>query len=186
MYQLKVTSNTEEYITLDGDFSLLRDAYRFEEYQFIHSQPMTVGVTLESGFEVPDIIAQDSLLFISEKMKVFLDASGLDYISYKKIQVHGEEYGIFETFYWMMIPRINCLDLESLPEGQEIWNYEDGLVPLIDVDRFSLDPTRFGRYSLFRVFGLYENTVFCTDTLYKKLEAEEFVGLWGLPFHGLQ
>lgn len=182
MYQLKVTSNTEEFIQLEGDFSLLKEAYRFEEFQFIYPTPMKVGVTLESGFEVPDIISQESLLFISQRMKVFLDSYGIDYVFYKKVQVHGEEYGIFETFYLMIVPRVNCLDLESLPENEEIWDYQDGLVPLIDVDTFSIEISRLGRYELFRVFGLYENTVYLTESLYKALEKEDFVGVYCLPW----
>lgn len=180
MHLIKITSNAEEFIRLEGNFSLLKKANLKGELQYIDSKPMIVGITIDSGYEVPDIITEDSLIFISKKMKDFFDKFGIDYVFYKKVEVRGEEYGIYEVFYLMIVPRVDCLELDSLPQKDVLWDYRDGLIPLINNDEapnFRIIKAMIGRYDIFRVLGLYQNVFYITDKLYQELERQSFIGL---------
>ncbi len=188
IFKLLVTTNREDYIKIEGDFSLLSQACTRGELQFMDKKRMQAKVSLEGGLEIPDVLVNGNLVFISRKCKQIFDKQGIDYLFYKEILVVGEEFSIHETFYLLVVPKVDCISLDSLPAKGELWDYHDGLMPLIDSsyydfkeNYFTLDKSQLGRYEIFRIFGLLDDSIYVTDKLKNLLDKDELSGIHFLP-----
>lgn len=188
IHKLLVTTDTEDYIKLQGNFAPLSEACTRGELQFIDKKRMKVSVSLAGGLEIPDILMSESLICISKKCKETLDKNGIDYLFYKEILVESAEFSIHETFYLLIVPKIDCISLDSIPETDQLWDYHDGFMPMIDStvyhgegDFFAIDNERLGRYELFRIFGLQDDSIYVTDKVKMVLENQELEGIQFLP-----
>lgn len=181
IYQMKVTSNTEDFLVLEGEFGHWKKASFKNELQYVDKREETVGVSMEGGFDVPDVLYQDSCFFFSQQFKEKLDAFGVDYLFYKKIRVVSEELGVNETMYLVIVPRVDCLDLEEIPPSQLDWEFEDGMIPLMEVSDYSILPECLGRYQMFRILGVYDQNIYITEDLHEKIKNLSLEGTLFLP-----
>ncbi len=183
MYILQTTSNTEEYILLEGGFSAeLRKASQNSQIQHVDKSEITMHVSNKRGRSIPDITYQDSIILISSRFKSILDRIGIDYVFYKKVYIVGENFGIDEVFYILIPPMVNCIDLNSLPDdaAEELknWDASRSITPMIDVDDFEILESALGRFEMFKVFGILDDDIYITDSLYEKLKKENLDGIY--------
>lgn len=175
-YMLKTLSGAEEYIKLTGPLSELKTPCRKSEIQYLDKSRITLGISHDAGLEIPDIIYQDGIFFISGQMKNCLDSRGIDYVFYKQADIISDKFGIHETFWVMVPPRIDCLDIDKSDICLE-WDFEDGLVPVLDANRIRLVPKMIGRFEIFKILGVADNNVYITKRLCEILRTEQFEGI---------
>lgn len=177
MFTLKTTSNTEEYIELDVDFEEYKQASFFNELQHIDSSEITVEISREGGLKIPDIIYHNEIILISNKFKSVLDRLKVDYIFYKKVNLKSSDLGIDEKFYMIIVPRVDCIDLENAN-----WDYSEGLIPMMDINKVEIIPSQLGRYKIFKVFGVLDNNIYFTDDICEKLKKENLDGAYFMQY----
>lgn len=180
MYILKITSNIEEFIAIDDQLLEYRKANDFSELQYIDSSEIKVGISLDGGINIPDILSKNNIIFISSKFKQGLDKYNIDYLFYKKTKIVCEELGIDELFYMVIPPRVDCLKLSCLDD--KTFTCENGLIPLIELDEFSINEDYIGedyigRYQIFKIFGLLNNNIYVTDEFCEYVKSLNITGL---------
>lgn len=182
LYALSSTAGAEEYITLEGEevFDSLSRAYQRDERQYISKEPVQFGLSDEGGLEVPDVLIQEGILFVSSRCRELLLVEGQDYLLFKRADVKDDRFGIHETFWIVVPPRVDCLDLSKSEFEQEEdleWNCREGLIPLLMPDRIRINPARAGYYGMFRLFGVADQTIYVREELCQKLTAAGFKAL---------
>lgn len=175
MYTLKITSNVEEFIIIEEELLEYQKANDFSELQYINSSEITLGISLDGGNEIPDILNKNNIIFISSKFKQGLDKKKIDYLFYKKTNIVCDMLGIDELFYMVIPPRVDCLKLSCLAD--RTFTCENGLIPNIDLDNFSISEKCLGRYQLLKIFGLLNDNIYVTDELYEYINSLNLVGL---------
>ena len=175
-YMLKSTSNAEEYIILSGGFANLKRYCMRSEYQFLDSKPVRFEISERGGLELPDVILQEGIWFIADRVKDTLDDFGVDYIFYKKAEIVSDKFGIYETYWITVPPRIDCLDLDESDLDNE-WDFIDGLIPNMNFKKISISPGMLGRYDVFKIIGINDYNVYITSRMYDVLASKSFSGL---------
>lgn len=161
---------------LKGDFLSLRRHCMRSEYQFLDSKPVRFEISEEGGLELPDVLLQEGIWFVADRVKDTLDNFGADYLFYKKAEIVGNKFGIFETYWILVPPRIDCLDLdESDLDGS--WDFRDGLIPDMEFRKISISPGMTGRYDMFKIIGINDYNIYITSELYDVLLYGSFSGL---------
>lgn len=161
-YILKSISNAEEYVVLTGDFSMLKRPCMRSEYQFLDKKTIRIGVSEDGGLEIPDVIFQDGIWFISDKIKDAFDNYGIDYVFYKKAEIVSDKYGIFENFWIMVPPRIDCLDIDESDYDND-WDFNDGLIPNMEVRKISISGKLTGRFEIFKIIGINDFNIYVSS-----------------------
>lgn len=181
IYALKAFSSAEEYIHLEGEFAQFRLPCMKSEIQFLNRDEVTVSIALEGGLEVPDLIFQDGIHFVSDYFRKLMDKEHIDYVFYKKIRAVSDLLGIHETFWMIIPPRIDCVDLEQSVVNTE-WDFENGLVPGLEAEKLVLSEKMLGRFQIFKVAGILDNNIYLTEQLMERMQAArlEGVGFWPL------
>lgn len=175
-YILKSTSNAEEYVVLSGDFFKLKRPCMRSELQFLDKSPVRFQISENGGLEVPDVILQEGVWFIADRVKDTLDNFGVDYVFYKKAEIVSDKFGIYETYWIMVPPRIDCLDLDE-SDLDDKWDFSDGLIPNMNFRKITISPGMTGRYDMFKITGINDCNIYITSKMYDVLSSESFSGL---------
>lgn len=176
IYALKALSSAEEYIHLEGDFARYKIPCMKSEIQFLDREETVFTVSKEGGFEIPDMICQEGIVFLSGRVKQLLDEVGADYVFYKKVHVVSHAFGIHET-YWMTVPpRIDCISLEDSILKTD-WDFEDGIIPELEAEKIILSLKMVGRFQIFKIMGVRDNNIYVTQKLYDKLHSVDLEGM---------
>lgn len=175
-YMLKSLSAAEEYIKLKGRLSGLKGPCIKSEIQYLDRAGILLGISDEGGLEIPDVIYQDGIFFVSGQVKDLLDSQGIDYVFYKEADIVSDKFGIHETFWIMVPPRIDCVDVDKSHIRLE-WDFEDGLAPMLDAGRIRIIPKMTGRFEIFKVFGIADNNVYMSKRLYEILDSRRLEGI---------
>jgi len=177
IYILDAVSGVEDYIELKGDLESMKDPYLLDQLQHLKHDPVTFGLTDEGGLDVPDAMMQDGMLFVSNRLKkAFLDY-GQEQLYFKQINVVDQHFGIKETMWLTVVPRIDCLRLHKCEFEETQWEVEDGVIPFWRPRKLSINPAMAGWYQVFRLQGVEDNRIYIRESLCRKLEAEGFEGL---------
>lgn len=176
IYILKTLSEAEEYIKLKGNLAQLKEACIKSEIQYLSHENITFQVSEQGGLEIPDIICQEGIWFVSSQIKELLDSEGIDYIFYKPADIVSDKYGIHENFWIMVPPRIDCIDLDKSKVNRE-WDFEEGLVPILDADNIQIMPKLLGRFEIFKIFGIADNNIYIKERIYQILNARQYEGV---------
>lgn len=184
MYGLLVTSNTEEYVKLSGGFQKYKLPSMLSQFQHIDKEKLTISVSIEGGVCFPDILFQDGIYFISNKFKTILDNADIDYIKYKKVDIINNELGIQEFMYIMIVPAIDCFNIDVLDtENREFnWYFNGNFTPIISVDDIKIskkciNSNKLGYVSIFKIFGIDNCNIYLTQTMHDILKQSCLIGL---------
>ena len=181
LYALLSSSNTDRYIIPEIDKSEVAKLKPFVskgELQFIDCIPVACGVSEQSGFEAADYIYSRGFHLFSDRLKRFLDNTGIDNVFYKPINIVSEELGIDERYYISVVSRIDCLDIEkSISEDERNWDTSFGLIPRLKLYDLHIKEASIGRYKMFRLLGAEDEKIYITDDLYLTLKNEKFLGV---------
>lgn len=169
-------SNAEEYIVLSGNFSDLKVHCMRSELQFLDRRPVRFEISENGGMDIPDFILQDNIWFISDKVKDTLDNCGVDYVFYKKAEIVCEKFGIFENYWIMVPPRIDCIDIDKSDFDNE-WDFNDGLIPNMNYKKIAISPGMIGRFEIFKIVGVNDYNIYITPHMYEVLSSKAFSGL---------
>lgn len=176
LYALCSDAGAEEYIKLTGEFAELSGPCRRGEPQYLTRDPVAFEIAEEGGLEIPDVLAQEGVLFVSDQFRAALMDAGQNHLFFKRVDVDSVHFGIHETFWITVVPRIDCLDAEA--SGLEgCWDAEDGVIPCWEPARICINPACAGRYGIFRLLGVADDTVYVREPLYRKLCSAGFAGL---------
>lgn len=175
-YILKSTSNAEEYALLSGDFSDLKKPCMKSEYQFLNKKPVTFNISDAGGLELPDVIMQEGIWLISDKVKNTFDEFGVDYVFYKKANIVDKKFGVSEIYWIMVPPRIDCLDIDE-SNIDTSWDFRDGVVPNLNFSRIVISSRMLGRYDIFKIIGINDYNIYVTQKMYKVLSSKKFSGI---------
>lgn len=161
-YTLKSISNADEYIVLAGDFLKIKRPCMRSEYQFLDKKTIRLEISEDGGLEIPDVIFQDGIWFISDKIKDAFDNYGIDYVFYKKAEIVSNKFGIFENFWIMVPPRIDCLDIDESDLDND-WDFNDGLIPNMEFTKISISPKLTGRFEIFKIIGINDYNIYISS-----------------------
>lgn len=176
IYVIKTLSLAEEYIQLEGDISKYRIPSMKSELQYIDKNEITMGISVNGGFEVPDIISKDGITFISNRFKQAFDEEHIDYLFYKKVNIISDLFGIHETFWILIPPRIDCLDLDESKIDFN-WDYENGLIPMFQAEKIVILKKMLGRFEVFKIAGIQDNNIYLTEKVCNKLRSLNLEGI---------
>lgn len=146
------------------------------EFQFLDRKTVRFEISEDGGLEIPDVILQDNVWFISDKVKDTLDDYGADYVFYKKAEIVCDKFGIFENYWIMVPPRIDCLDIDESDFDNE-WDFHDGIIPNMDFRKITISPGMLGRYEIFKIMGIDDYNIYITSHMYEVLSSKSFSGL---------
>ena len=176
IYIMKTLSGAEEYIKLEGNLAQLKEACIKSEIQYLSHEKVTFQVSEQGGLEIPDVICQEGIVFISSQIKEMLDLEGIDYVFYKQADIISDKYGIHENFWIMVPPRIDCIDLDKSDFVAE-WDFEEGLVPVLNVNEIRIMPKLLGRFEIFKIFGIADNNIYVRERIYQVLNSGHYEGI---------
>lgn len=165
---MKSKSNCEDYAKLIGPFSDFKFHCQKSQLQFLDKNTIELSISDDGGIKIPDIIYQEGLFFISNKFKEILQCEKIDYVNYKKVEIIDHDLGIKEVMFILIPPIIDCLDIDNIDQAIE-WDYNQGLVPLLDIQNVKIRSDLIGRFSIFKVFGVLGNFIYITSELYNIL-----------------
>lgn len=180
IYKINVLSILDKYIipVLNDNIRKLKSHFYRDELWMLNKNVETILIDESGGIDIPDILYYEDLLFVSDKLKTFLDKCNIDYLFYKKVFISDDIVGIEEVFWLVSIPRIDCVDFEnSNVVDADDYDYKNGIVPFYNIENPIIIPSACGRYSIFRILGLTSNAVYITDILHEKLKDKGFIGL---------
>lgn len=146
------------------------------EYQFLDRKPVRFDISEDGGLELPDVILQENVWFISDKVKDTLDNYGVDYVFYKKAEIVCDKFGIFENYWIFVPPRIDCLDIDESDLDNE-WDFHDGIIPNIGFRKITISSGRIGRYEIFKIMGIDDYNIYITPHMFEVLSSKSFSGL---------
>ncbi len=160
---------------LSGDFFSIKRYCVKSEPQFLDRKPVTFEISDNGGLEIPDVICQEGIWFVSDKMKDILDNRGADHIFYKKAEIVSKKFGIFENFWIMVVPRIDCLDIdESVLDNN--WDFSDGIIPNMNFEKICISPKLIGRYEIFKIIGINDFNIYVTQEMRDVLLNQDLTG----------
>lgn len=180
IYKINILSISDNYIipAINDNLRQLKSYFYRDELWMLNKDIETISIDESGGIDIPDILYSKELLFISDKLKLFLDKIKIDYLFYKKIIISDDIIGIKETFWIVSIPRIDCIDFENsnIIDANE-YDYNNGIVPFYNIENPVIIPSACGRYNIFRILGSTSDSIYVKDELYEKLNKEKFIGL---------
>ncbi len=176
VYVMKLLSDTEEYIRLEGDFSALKDPCMKSEIQYLDKEKAVFQVSEEGGLELPDFMVQEGIVFVSAACKEWMEEEGMDYVFFKQAEVYSDTFGIHETYWIMVPPRIDCLDIDKSVLHLE-WDFYDGLLPLLEAEKIAVFPEMAGRFQMFKILGLLDNNIYVREAFYQKAQFQGWDGV---------
>ena len=166
-YLMEASTNVKEYISVRNGMKEYEKFCQMSEFQFLNSDPITVEVDEDSGRVFQDFIYDKGVPLISDSLKDFFDAFGVDYLFYKNVILTKQKIGI-EELYWLALPqRINCLNRDE-SDIDEVLNYADEIV---------INEDKVGRYDIFKLAGVTNLEIIISEQLAEALKAQKFVGL---------
>lgn len=177
IYVLKSMMIAEEYIKLDADFSGIKIPCIKSEFQFLDRTPLEITISDEGGLEIPDVIYQDGMWLISTQLKECLERFGCDYVFYKQVKILSDKFGIHETFWIIVPPRIDCLDLDDSIIKEKQWDFEDGLVPSFECEKIKIMVKNLGNYAIFKILGILDNNIYVTEELFQAIHSLHLEGI---------
>lgn len=176
IYVLKSLSGAEEYIKIKGDISNIKIPVIKSEIQYLNKEKIELSISESGGLEIPDIIYYEGIFFVSNKLKLFFDSMGIDYVFWKASDIHSEQFGIHETF-WILVPqRIDCLDIDKSVFDLE-WDFQDGLLPMLKIQKIVIQPKLIGNFHIFKILGIMDNNIYVTKELFEKISSCNFKGI---------
>lgn len=176
IYVLKTLSAAEEYIQIEGNITDIKIPLLKSELQYLNKEKIVFDISEEGGLEIPDALYYDGSFLVSDKFKRLLDSLNIDYIFWKPADIHSEQFGIHETFWIMVPPRIDCLDIDESVYNTK-WDFQDGLLPMLEVEKIIVDPKLIGRFHLFKILGVLDNNIYVTNQLVEKLKPYHLKGV---------
>lgn len=176
IYVMKCLSGAEEYIQLNGDVSKLKVHIIKSEIQYLDNNKIVMDISDEGGMEIPDILYYEGITFVSSRFKEFMDFECIDYVFWKQADIHSEKYGIHETFWILVPPRIDCIDLDESIVNTE-WDFSDGLIPMLSTDKIVIQSKMTGRFMIFKISGIMDNNIYVKKEFFEKAKLMEFEGI---------
>lgn len=146
------------------------DACCASEFQFLDREPISVEVAPDSGNVCQDIIIENHVPLISERLKAIFDEHGVDNLFYKKVILTKEDIGMKEIYWLALPPRINCLNRRksSFKEEGEI-NSQAIKIEIID--------RKVGNYKIFKLDNIRNAEIIITAELADALTAADLRSL---------
>lgn len=168
-YMMDYKSIVEEYIVLENPTGQLDDrGYYASWFQFLDKELIEIKISEEGGIEYPDLIIQEDVPLISEKMKQLFDIAGVRYVFYKPVDI-VDDYEMKKTRYYLAVPsRIDCLDYDK-----SIYDNECEFAETILIDE-----KKVGDAHIFKLRGLGNSEIIVTEKLFKILDREELEGVY--------
>lgn len=168
-YKVNYKSIVEEYIVLEDPTKNLDDrGYYASWFQFLDDKLIEINISESGGIEYPDLIIQEDVPLISEKMKQLLDKEDIKYIFYKPVDII-DNYEKRKTRYYLAIPiRIDCLDYDKSIYDEECEFAE----------QICIDEDKVGDAQIFKLRGLGNNEIIITEELFKILDSADLEGVY--------
>lgn len=141
------------------------------EFQFLDREPISVEVAPDSGNICQDIIIENHVPLISERLKTIFDEHGVDNLFYKKVILTKDDIGMEEIYWLALPPRIKCLNRrKSEFEGEdEAHNRAKKIV---------ISTKRVGNYKIFKLDTLRNNEIIITEDLAEALKKADLTGIY--------
>ena len=166
-FLLEASSNVKEFVSVREAMKKYELACQMSEFQHLTTDPITVEVDEDSGDIFQDFICDNGVPLISENMKQCFDALKIDYLFYKKVTL-TKKFSEVEKQYWLAVPpRINCLNKEK-SDIDNYLNYADSIV---------INPSRVGKYDIFKLAGVTNTEIIITNKLAIVLSVKKFIGI---------
>lgn len=175
-YILKSLSEAEEFIKIKGSVAKIKIPVMKSEIHHLDKKRIMFDISEEGGLEIPDLIYQEGVFLLSDRIKQRFDAVGIDYVFWKEADIHSEQFGIHETFWVIVPPRIDCIDLDKSELNLQ-WNFEEGLLPMLESRKIVIQPELTGRFQVFKILGVMDNNIYVEEELYEAMNQYELKGI---------
>ena len=171
-FEMYAETCCEQYVVLPD---ALRQAFSrgclWSELQFLDREPVSFEVSDEGGTEFPDFLTHDSICLISGRFRDILTEAGADYLFFKPVKLTIAELGKHRQYFLMIVPRINCLDIER----SRLLADEDDTLPLWlrprEGEKIVIMPQSIGRFAIFKLAGVLNQEIVVTEQLKQIIEA---------------
>lgn len=175
-YILKSLSEAEEFIRIKGNVANIKIPVMKSEIQHLDKKRVVFDISEEGGLEIPDLICKEGIVLVSDRVKQLFDAMGIEYVFWKEADIHSERFGIHETFWIIVPPRIDCLDLDK-SEWDPQWDFEEGIVPMLESKKIVIRPELTGRFQIFKILGVMDNNIYVDKALYEAMNSCNYNGI---------
>ena len=176
IYVLKSLSNAEEYIKINGNISNIKIPVMKSEIHHLDKKTIEFSISDEGGLSIPDLIYYEGIFLFSNKLKQALDERNIDYVFWKKADVNSEQFGIHESFWIIVPPRIDCIDIDKSDLNFE-WDFEGGLLPMLEANKIVIQNKLVGRFEVFKLLGIMDNNIYITSKLREVIISKGFEGI---------
>lgn len=183
-YVIKSLSVSEEYVILDGVEHSLRRNVLASDLQLIDSSAISLEISSDGGILLPEFINCEGIPLLSNKLKRLFDDLGIDYVFWKKTEIKSDLLGIYETYWILIPPRIDCIDFQNSELIADFDVNNVTYLPIYNVKKLSIDPERVGRFEVFKILGINDNNIFISEKLKIILESHQIDGIGFFQLNG--
>lgn len=57
------------------------------------------------------------------------------------------------------------------------WDFEEGIVPILNANDIRIMPKLLGRFEIFKIFGIADNTIYIKERIYRILSSRQYEGI---------
>lgn len=169
IYVLKVTSNSKEYIKIDGNIANIRIPIMKSEVHLLTKERVVFDILDSGGREIPDFLYHEGILLVSDRVKEFFDSKDMDYFFYKEAILQSKSLSIYERFWIVVPPRIDCVDMSKCEINLDSYDYLNGIIPMFECENILLSEKLIGRFTMFKVLGVLDNNIYVTNNLNEEM-----------------
>lgn len=133
------------------------------EFQYLDHSLVESEISEDGGLEFPDFLVSGCIPLISERCKMVFDELHIDNVFYKPIQLTFNQFGIKESYWLALPPRINCLNREMcgivIENNEFLWPDEK----MQEATRIIIDPSAVGNYKIFKLANVVNQDIIVTE-----------------------
>lgn len=170
-YQLDELHSVAGGIDVGEALDCFAEACCASEFQFLDREPISIEVSPDSGNICQDLIVENHVPLISERMKSIFDERGVDNLFYKKVILTKEDIGMKEIYWLALPPRIKCLNRRrSEFEGEDESHSR--------AKKIVISTRRVGNYKIFKLDTMRNSEIIITEDLADELKKADLLGLY--------
>lgn len=178
-YIMYAETCVEEYIKLSDSLKeRLFSGCLNSEFQYLDHLLLESEVSEDGGMEFPDFLMSGCIPLVSERCKRIFDSLHIDNLFYKPINLTFKEFGIKESYWLALPPRINCLNWDKCDVAVENNEFLSAEEQMQEVMHISINSAAVGNYKIFKLAHVVNQEIIVTEEVKHAVEHENLKNVY--------